>query len=130
MGWVFRPSPPGLRLTGWKSTGGSSRRGGLRLGGGGPGGWCRCFGRCRVRSDNPVPAARRSTGLRPKARGLLGHIAPRRPATGGRLVRQPQHLPESLDHGEVAAFIADLNTARDRAMTLAMLVGGLRAAEV
>jgi len=30
----------------------------------------------------------------------------------------------------VAAFIADLSTARDRAMTLAMLVGGLRAAEV
>jgi hypothetical protein len=45
-----------------------------------------------VRSDNPVPAARRSTGLRPKARGMLGHIAPRRPATSGRLVRQPQGL--------------------------------------
>lgn len=83
-----------------------------------------------VRSDSPVPAARRSTGLRPKARGMLGHMASRRPATGGRLVRQPQRLPESLDHAEVAAFLADLNTARDRAMTLAMLVGGLRAAEV
>ncbi len=83
-----------------------------------------------LRTDNPVPAARRSTGLRPKTRGMLGHIAPRRPPTGGRLVRQFQRLPESLDHAEVAAFIADLSTARDRAMTLAMLVGGLRAAEV
>lgn len=42
-----------------------------------------------VRADNPVPAARRSTGLRPKARGVLGHIGARRQATGGRLVRQP-----------------------------------------
>lgn len=83
-----------------------------------------------LRADNPVPAARRSTGLRPKTRGMLGHIGPRRPTTGGRLVRQPQCLPESLEAAEVAAFIADLGTHRDRAMTLAMLVGGLRAGEV
>ena len=82
------------------------------------------------RADNPVPAARRSTGLRPKARGLLGHIGPRRAPTGGRLVRQPRRLPESLEPDEVAAFIADLDTYRDRAMALAMLLGGLRAAEV
>jgi site-specific recombinase XerD len=83
-----------------------------------------------VRADNPVPAARRATGLRPKARGMLGHIGPRRAATGGRLVRQPRRLPESLEPAEVAAFIADLNTHRDRAMALAMVLGGLRAAEV
>ncbi len=82
------------------------------------------------RADNPVPAARRSTGLRPKARGLLGHIGPRRAPTGGRLVRQPRRLPESLDPDEVSAFIADLDTHRDRAMALAMLLGGLRAGEV
>ena len=82
------------------------------------------------RGDNPVPAARRSTGLRPKARGLLGHIGPRRAPTGGRLVRQPRRLPESLEPGEVAAFLADLDTHRDRAMALAMLLGGLRASEV
>jgi site-specific recombinase XerD len=35
-----------------------------------------------------------------------------------------------LDAAEVAAFIADLGTHRDRAMALAMLLGGLRAAEV
>jgi site-specific recombinase XerD len=83
-----------------------------------------------VRADNPVPAARRSTGLRPKARGMLGHIGPRRAPTGGRLVRQPRRLPESLEPDEVAAFLADLCTHRDRAMALAMLLGGLRAAEV
>ena len=83
-----------------------------------------------VRVDNPVPAARRSTGLRSKTRGLLGHIGPRRPLTGGRLVRQPRRLPESLEPDEVAVFLADLCTARDRAVVLAMLVGGLRAAEV
>ena len=83
-----------------------------------------------VRDDNPVPAARRATGLRPKARGMLGHIGPRKPPTGGRLVRQAHRLPESLDPAEVAAFVADLETHRDRAMALAMVLGGLRAAEV
>jgi site-specific recombinase XerD len=83
-----------------------------------------------VRGDNPVPAARRSTGLRPKARGMLGHIGPRRAPTGGRLVREARRLPESLEPGEVAAFLADLCSHRDRAMALAMLLGGLRAAEV
>ena len=83
-----------------------------------------------AREDNPVPAARRSTGLRPKGRGLLGHIGTRRPPTGGRLVRQPRRLPESLEPDEVSAFLADLCTCRDKAMALAMLVGGLRAAEV
>jgi site-specific recombinase XerD len=83
-----------------------------------------------VREDNPVPAARRATGLRPKARGMLGHIGPRKAPTGGRLVRQPHRLPESLDPAEAAAFVADLETHRDRAMALAMLLGGLRAAEV
>lgn len=82
------------------------------------------------RDNNPVPAARRSTGLRPKSRGLLGHIGPRRAPTGGRLVRQPRRLPESLEPGEVSAFITDLDTHRDRAMALAMLLGGLRASEV
>jgi len=35
-----------------------------------------------VRAENPVPAARRSTGLRPSRRGLLGHIGPGRPRSG------------------------------------------------
>ena len=41
-----------------------------------------------LRVDNPVPAARRSTGLRPKARGMLGHIGPHR-ATSGPGGRRP-----------------------------------------
>jgi hypothetical protein len=61
-----------------------------------------------VRDDSAVPAARRSTGLRPKARGMLGHIGPRRAPTGGRLVRQPRRLPESLEPDEVATFLSDL----------------------
>src|SRR5262252_6014578 len=82
-----------------------------------------------ARAENPVPAARRSTGLRPSRRGLLGHIGPGRPRSGGRLVRQPRRLPEALEPEDVAAFLADLRSFRDRAITLLMLLGGLRAAE-
>jgi integrase/recombinase XerC len=83
-----------------------------------------------VRPDSPVPAPRRSSGLRAPRRGLLGHLPAGRPRRGGRLVRQPRRLPESLEPAEVAAFLADLSTHRDRAMALGMLLGGLRAAEV
>ncbi|MGH9189866.1 MAG: tyrosine-type recombinase/integrase [Acidimicrobiales bacterium] len=82
------------------------------------------------RTDNPVPAARRSTGWRAPRRGMLGHLGPGRPRGGGRLVRQPRRLPENVDPGDVAAFIADLGSHRDRAVTLVMVLGGLRAAEV
>jgi site-specific recombinase XerD len=83
-----------------------------------------------VRADNPVPAARRASGLRGRPRGgLLAHAAVRsRP--GGRLVRDPSRLPESLPPEEVGVFLADLDTQRDRAVVLAMVLGGLRAAEV
>jgi site-specific recombinase XerD len=90
-------------------------------------GWAVVVG---LREENPVPAARRATGLRPSGRGLLGHLAPRRPRSGGHLVREPRRLPEALQAAEVAAFVADLETHRDRAMALAMLLGGLRSAEV
>jgi len=83
-----------------------------------------------ARTDNPVPAARRATGVRALQRGLLGHLGPGRPRGGGRLVGAPRRLPESLELADVAAFVADLITARDRAMALAMLLGGLRAGEV
>ena len=83
-----------------------------------------------ARPDNPVPAARRSQGLRAKRRGLLGHIGSSRPRTDGRLVRQSRKLPENLEAADVSAFLADLATRRDRAIVLAMVLGGLRSGEV
>lgn len=79
---------------------------------------------------NPVPAPRRSSGLRARRRGLLGHVGARRPEGPARLVRQDRPLPESLDTDDIEVFLADLDTHRDRAITLAMLLGGLRASEV
>lgn len=83
-----------------------------------------------TREDCPVPAARRSSGARAKRRGLLGHVSTGRPRSGGRLVREARRLPESLESRDVADFFADLLTYRDRAIVLAMLLGGLRAGEV
>jgi site-specific recombinase XerD len=81
-----------------------------------------------ARANNPVPAARRASGLRGQRGGVLGHVAVR-PRSGGRLVREPKRLPESLPPEAVTAFVADLDTRRDRAIVLAMVLGGLRAAE-
>jgi integrase/recombinase XerC len=83
-----------------------------------------------LRTVSPVPAARRSSGLRAVRRGMLGHVNSGRSPGDGQLVRTPRRLPESLEPGEVAAFTAGLATCRDRAMVLLMLLGGLRAAEV
>lgn len=83
-----------------------------------------------VRSNNPVPPGRRSTGLRARPQGMLGHVGTRRARSDGRLVRQPRRLPESVDQQDVLAFVSDLQTYRDRALVLAMVLGGLRAAEV
>ena len=69
-------------------------------------------------------------GLRPKSRGLLGHLGPGRVRGGGRLVRQERRLPESLDPADVSMFLAGLGSHRDRAVVLAMVLGGLRAGEV
>lgn len=83
-----------------------------------------------TRTDNPVPPGRRSTGLRSPRRGMLGHLGSGRPRSKGRLVCQDRRLPESLDPEDVAVFVADLESHRDRAVVLAMVLGGLRAAEV
>ena len=82
------------------------------------------------RADSPVPAGRGSSGLRATRGGLLGHLGPGRARGGGQLVRAPRRLPESLDPGDVSAFLADLGSHRDRAIVLVMLFGGLRSAEV
>jgi len=57
-------------------------------------------------------------------------LGPGRPRGGGRLVRQPRRLPEAIEPEQVSAFLADLSTSRDRAIVLAMVLGGLRATEV
>ena len=80
--------------------------------------------------ENPVPAARRANGLRTPPRGMLAHVGPGRPRGGGRLVRQAARLPESVEDEDVATFLSDLLTYRDRAIVLAMVLGGLRAGEV
>ena len=94
--------------------------------------WCEFLVTIDVLAQNPVPRARRSSGLRMVRRGMLGYTArlPGGPAGGGRLVSQPVRLPESLDPDDVSVFLADLNTHRDRAIVLAMVLGGLRSAEV
>jgi integrase/recombinase XerC len=83
-----------------------------------------------LRTESPVPAARRSSGLRAARRGMLGHLGRDGRRGGGRLVREQRRLPEALEPAEVEAFTAGLSTSRDRAMVLLMLLGGLRAAEV
>ena len=77
------------------------------------------------------------------ARGDAGVIAnpvprglPTRRSRGARrnrtvpLVRVPKRLPEILAPGEVDALVTALRTSRDRAMVLAMVLGGLRRCEV
>ncbi|MFV0307844.1 MAG: tyrosine-type recombinase/integrase, partial [Desertimonas sp.] len=85
---------------------------------------------CRLVGRNPVPAPRRSSGLRARRSGLLGHTAGRRTPGPARLVRQDRPSPETVDASDIEVFLADLNTHRDRAITSAMLLGGLRASEV
>jgi integrase len=46
------------------------------------------------------------------------------------LVRVPRTLPKILAPGEVGALVGALRTQRDRAMVLAMVLGGLRRCEV
>jgi site-specific recombinase XerD len=75
-----------------------------------------------ARGDTPVTT-------NPVPRGL----STRRP--GGRsrtvpLVRVPRTLPKILAPAEARALLAALRTDRDRAMVLAMLLGGLRRCEV
>jgi integrase/recombinase XerD len=68
--------------------------------------------------SNPVP------------RGLAGRRPGRRGRSGVRLVRTPRTLPRVLSPSEVDALLGALRTRRDRAMVLAMLLGGLRRCEV
>ncbi|MEO6628893.1 MAG: tyrosine-type recombinase/integrase [Aquihabitans sp.] len=66
---------------------------------------------------NPVPR-----GLSTRRRGGRTQTVP--------LVRVPRTLPKILGPGEAVALLEALRTRRDRAMVLAMLLGGLRRCEV
>ena len=69
-------------------------------------------------ASNPVP------------RGLASRRPGRRGRGGVRLVRTPSTLPRVLSSAEAGALLDALRTRRDRAMVLAMLLGGLRRCEV
>src|SRR5919109_979990 len=76
--------------------------------------------------------ARGDAGLvgNPVPRGLASRRPGRRGRGGVRLVRTPTTLPRVLSPAEVDALLGALRTRRDRAMVLAMLLGGLRRCEV
>ncbi|MFC4508547.1 MULTISPECIES: tyrosine-type recombinase/integrase [Streptomyces] len=79
------------------------------------------FGYLMTRDDlaierNPVP-----TGMANRRRSVN---------RGAPLLRTPRTLPRVLGPGEVESVLGAPNTARDRAMVLAMLLGGLRRCEV
>ena len=69
-------------------------------------------------------------GSNPVPRGLASRRPGRRGRGGVRLVRTPRTLPRVLSPVEVDALLGALRTQRDRAMVLAMLLGGLRRCEV
>lgn len=66
---------------------------------------------------NPVPR-----GLSTRRGGGRSRTVP--------LVRVPRTLPKILDPGEVQRLLGSLRSERDRAMVLAMVLGGLRRCEV
>ena len=66
----------------------------------------------------------------PVPRGMAGRRAGQRGRGGVRLVRRPRTLPRVLSPVEVDALLGALRTQRDRAIVLAMLLGGLRRCEV
>ncbi len=69
-------------------------------------------------TDNPVP------------RGIATRQSRSRNGRGLPLVRGVRRLPRILDPEEIDALMGALRTERDRAMTQAMVLGGLRRCEV
>jgi integrase/recombinase XerD len=66
----------------------------------------------------------------PVLHGLASRRPGRRGRGGVRLVRTPKTLPRVLSPADAGALLGALRTWRDRAMVLAMLLGGLRRCEV
>ena len=57
-------------------------------------------------------------------------VSRKRPSRATPLIRTPRTLPRVLDAADAARLLEALRTHRDRAMVLAMLLGGLRRCEV
>jgi len=74
--------------------------------------------------------ARGDVAVNPVPRGLPTRRERQRPRQGVPLVRSTRTLPRVLMPGEVDALLAALRTQRDRAMVLAMVLGGMRRCEV
>jgi site-specific recombinase XerD len=74
--------------------------------------------------------ARGDVAANPVPRGLPTRRERQRPRQGVPLVRTPRTLPRILEPGQVDALLGALRTYRDRAMTEAMVLGGLRRCEV
>jgi site-specific recombinase XerD len=74
--------------------------------------------------------ARGDVPVNPVPRGLPTRRERTRPRQGVPLVRTPRTLPRILAPAEVDALLGALRTHRDRAMVLAMVLGGLRRCEV
>lgn len=75
-----------------------------------------------ARGDTPVRSNPVPRGLSTRRQGGRSRTVP--------LVRVPRTLPKILAPTEATALLAALRTRRDRAMVLAMLLGGLRRCEV
>jgi site-specific recombinase XerD len=73
---------------------------------------------CGVVAEDPVP------------RGMATRRTRRRAQRGMPLIRAPKTLPRVLSPDEVNVLMGALRTFRDRAMVEAMVLGGLRRAEV
>ena len=85
----------------------------------------------RDRADEPGPGATAGSGTAPRRRAACSGIWARAGARGGgRLVREHAGCPNHWTWPTSQAFLSGLRTHRDRAMVLAMLLGGLRSAEV
>lgn len=74
--------------------------------------------------------ARGDVAMNPVPRGLPTRREHQRPRQGVPLVRSSRTLPRILTPAEVDALLAALRRHRDRAMVLAMVLGGLRRCEV
>jgi len=77
-----------------------------------------------ARGDVGVAASPVPRGLAARRRGQRGVVG------GVPLIRAPRTLPRVLEPAEVDAFVGALRTRRDRAMSEAMVLGGLRRCEI